>query len=242
MTDKYKIRRLFRDGETRIFIPDLNIIATDLVTNIVSSYITDPVKNSNGFFSFNDRFNDPINWDSGVKRLIEFVMDTLFLGIGVTEIKTFQEYVMPFSKGIGSTGEVIHLLGAKNELINLEFTTDRYPGKLGYVLRTIIKKILETAQVVYLVDDLFLTTPCLIKKVEMSKKGLYRGAVIGELELVSLLNEGIFDQYADKLKKSLKPKVEALINRNSRIANLTKSIIGKRNFIIKGSLLVGILG
>ena len=208
MTDLYRLPRLFRDTETRLVIPNLKIAALNAVTNIASSYVTNPSRNNGRFFiggkndTDNFGFKDPSSdafgdgvfssFDSFVTGMMTRLIDLTTVGLGVTKISTGQEYVMPFSKGIGSTGEVIHLLGAKNEMINLEFTTERYPGRMGYILRVMLQHVLQEAQVVYLVDDLFLATPCLIKKTKLSKEGVYRGAVMGELELVSLSTGGSF--------------------------------------------------
>ena len=218
MTDKYKMQRVFRDDATRLVIPNIRITTIDAITNIISSYITNPVRNSSGFFSSKDKFGNKINLftnlDGGTKSIMTSIIDALVIGLGVTKITSSQEYTMPFSKGIGSTGEVIHLLGAKNEIINIEFKTDRYPGRLGYVLRALFQKVLESTQVVYLIDDLFLATPCLVRKTKIYKEGTYRGAIMGELELVSLTTGGSFMDdtlggkdkvkgYAGNLKKSV---------------------------------------
>ncbi len=225
MTDKYRMQRIFRDDATRLVIPNLQITTVDAITNIISSYVTNPVRNTHGGFFLNnstlsskDKFGkgslNPFT-NVGIKSIMTRLIDALVIGLGVTKITTSQEYTMPFSKGIGSTGEVIHLLGAKNEIINLEFKTDRYPGRLGYVLRALLQKVLESTQVVYLIDDLFLATPCLIKKTKIYKEGNYRGAIMGELELVSLTTGGSFMDdtlggkdkvkgYAGKLKSSVR--------------------------------------
>ena len=184
MVVKYELSRAFKDVQTRLFIPNLQITVADALTNLVSSYVTAPFSSRNSFF-----FNKEavINFkDKGLISAVSNIIDVVTLGLGVTKIEASQEYVMPLSKGIGSTGEVIHLLGARNELINIEFKTDNYPGRLGYVLRSLLQTILQTTQVVYLIDDLFLATPCLIRKTRLFKEGNYKGAVMGEIELVSL--------------------------------------------------------
>lgn len=249
MTDKYRMTWLFRDDATRLVIPNFRITVMDAITNIVSSYVTNPTRSTNNFFTPNDKFgNSPWdNKDTSITAVVMSIIDALIIGLGVTKIETAQEYSMPFSKGIGSTGEVIHLLGAKNELINLEFKTDRYPGRLGYVLRAMLQKILETAQVVYLIDDLFLATPCLVRKIKLSKEGRYRGAIMGSLELVSLSTGGSFIEdrlggkdkvktFSKKLKNSIKPKYLGLIG----VAQT--AILGVGKITIAGGLLAGILG
>lgn len=219
MTDLYRASRLFRDSETRLVIPNLKVTALNAITNIASSYVTNPSRKGSGrFFTYKNDDDwklgtqDPTanafgvglfsSFDSFITGMLARIINIATIGLGVTKIQTSQEYTMPFSKGIGSTGEVIHLLGAKNEMINLEFTTEKYPGRLAYVLRGMLQYILEEAQVVYLVDDLFLATPCLVRKTKLSKEGLYRGAVMGELELVSLTTGGSF--YNNPLSKNKK--------------------------------------
>lgn len=245
MTDMYRLRRVFRDDVTRLVVPNINIIKIDAITNILSSYITNPTRGSHGFFSPKDKFgNNPFTGgvDAGIMSLMTRIIDALVIGLGVTKIETSQEYTMPMSKGIGSTGEVIHLLGAKNEMINIEFTTDRYPGRLGYILRTLLQKILESTQVIYLVDDLFLATPCLVKKIKLSKQGNYRGAIMGELELVSLTTGGTFVQdtiggnnkvssYANKLRGGLGGR-----------SKLTRTVVGVGRIAIGVGLIAGIAG
>lgn len=247
MTDRYRARRLFRDSQTLLVIPNLKITAMDAVINIVSSYVTNPIRSSKGFFT--DKFdkNPFSSLDNFVTGLMTRIIDLLTVGLGVTKLETSQEYTMPFSKGIGSTGEVIHLLGAKNEMINLTFKTDRYPGRLGYVLRAMLQKVLETAQVVYLLDDLFLATPCLIKKTKLSKEGLYRGVVMGELELVSLTTGGSFmdDTLGGKDKvKGLAGKLKkgASTQYNRLTGDQQLLIEGVGGLMVAGALLKGIFG
>lgn len=249
MTDKYRMTWLFRDDATRLVIPNFRITAMDAITNIISSYVTNPTRSTNSFFTSNNKFGESPweNKDASITAVVTSIIDALIIGLGVTKLETAQEYVMPFSKGIGSTGEVIHLLGAKNELINLEFKTDRYPGRLGYVLRAMLQKILETAQVVYLIDDLFLATPCLVRKIKLSKEGIYRGAVMGSLELVSLTTGGGFIEdtlggkdrvktFSKKLKDGVSNKFLKLPSKGQRL------ILGIGKITIAGGLLAGILG
>ena len=223
MVVKYQVARLFRDDKTRLFVPNLAITATDAITNIASSYVTAPYSNQGGFFP--SKFEDVDFKDASLMSSITGIIDSLTIGLGVTKIETSQEYTMPLSKGIGSTGEVIHLLGSKNEIINLEFKTDNYPGRLGFILRSLLQKILETTQVVYLIDDLFLATPCLIRKSKISKEGNYRGAIMGQMELISLTTGGswIDDKLGDassiistakKLKLGIKTAVNSDALRN----------------------------
>ncbi len=227
MVVKYGLARAFRDVQTRLFIPNLQITVADALTNLVSSYVTAPFSSRNSFF-FNREAE--VNFqDKGLISAVSNLIDAVTIGLGVTKIEATQEYTMPLSKGIGSTGEVIHLLGAKNELINIEFKTDNYPGRLGYVLKSILQKILETTQVVYLIDDLFLATPCLIRKSKLSKEGNYRGAVMGEIELISLTTGGnwIKDKLGDKSKiTSRASKLKQSVN----FSALSK--IGKRRLAI----------
>ena len=218
MVVKYELARAFRDVQTRLFIPNLQITVADALTNLVSSYVTAPFSSGNSFFFNRETI---VNFkDKGLISAVSNLIDVVTIGLGVTKIEASQEYVMPLSKGIGSTGEVIHLLGARNELINIEFKTDNYPGRLGYVLKSLIQKILETTQVVYLIDDLFLATPCLIRKTKLYKEGNYKGAVMGEIELISLTTGG--NWIKDKLGSD--------------------SAIGKRAGQLKGSVVVGKLG
>ena len=218
MVVKYELARAFRDVQTRLFIPNIQITVADALTNLVSSYATTPLSSRNSFFFNKEAL---VNFkDKGLISAVSNLIDAVTIGLGVTKIEASQEYVMPLSKGIGSTGEVIHLIGAKNELINIEFKTDNYPGRLGYVLRSLLQKILETTQVVYLIDDLFLATPCLIRKTKLYKEGNYKGAVMGEIELISLTTGG--NWIKDKLGGD--------------------STIAKRAGQLKGSVTIGKLG
>ena len=193
MAGKYEVTKHFRDGQTKLFIPNISITATYALTNLASSFVTNPQQTRSTFFPSRKEYGnawDNITSNKSLYSKLADIINAISVGLGVTKIETSQEYTMPLSKGIGSTGEVIHLLGAKNEIINVEFKTDNYPGRLGYILRSLLQKILETAQVVYLIDDLFLATPCLVRKTKLYKEGNYRGAVMGELELISLTTGG----------------------------------------------------
>lgn len=244
MTTKYHISNLFKDGKTRLVVPNVSIAVTNYITTIAASYFEHPDQTPQNFFT---RKTENIDFDdvmSIAKSFITSLIDSLTIGLGVTKIETTQNYVMPFSKGIGSTGEIIHLLGAENELINIVFKTDKYPGRLGYVIKRILQKILEDALVVYVVDDLFLSTPCLIRKMKISKEASYRGAVMGEIELVSLATGSSFvsdkiqesskvRQLVTKLKFGLKsvsslslPKVAASVGAITIGAGLISNIVG----------------
>lgn len=273
MTDLYRATRLFRDGETKLVIPNLKITALNAITNIASSYVSNPSRRSSGrFFTHKDDdewklgVQDPTanafgvglfsNFDSFVTGMLTRIIALTTIGLGVTKIQTSQEYVMPFSKGIGSTGEVIHLLGARNEIINLEFTTEKYPGRLAYVLRGMLQHVLEEAQVVYLIDDLFLATPCLIKKTKLSKEGLYRGAVMGQLELVSLTTGGSFynnfKKDAKKVSSTVKKYKSSIVNNTRsgkdfftlirRASPIRGAVLGVGAFGITTTLLASIVG
>lgn len=244
MVNKYSTSQIFRDGKTKLVIPNLEIAITTAITNIVSSFVTNPEETSRTYFPSSI---SPIDFVSkNVSNIVSSILDTLIIGFGVTKIETTQDYVMPFSKGIGSTGEVIHLMGAKNEIINLEFKTDRYPGRLGFLFRTIVQKTLQTAGVVYLIDDLFLATPCLIMKSKISKEGSYRGAVMGELQLVSLATGANFvsnklggNKRIQSISKQLKISGATSAVRSS----LTPGVrAGAGAFFIGATLVQGILG
>jgi len=239
--NKYNANRLFKDGKTKLVIPNLEIAITSAVTNLVSSYVTEPLTSSRNFFA-----GKPSVSPTDIPIYVASILDIFIVGLGVTKIETAQDYVMPFSKGIGSTGEVIHLLGAKNEMIKLEFTSDQYPGRLGYLIRNIIQATLEMAEVVYLIDDLFLATPCLIKSFKLRKEGSYRGAVMGELEMVSLATGGssFIDNILgiNKSRKSLSTKLKK--SAQSLRSNLTtkqKAVIGVGAFAIAFPLIRGVL-
>ena len=131
MANKYRLQRLFRDSRTRIVIPDLSITATAAIINIVSSYVTNPTKTDKNFFSldavksnFNNRLGNEFDLkDEGIMGLVTNIINLLVIGFGVTKLETQQEYVMPFSKGIGSTGEVIYSYFINNPTV--------YPTTVG---------------------------------------------------------------------------------------------------------------
>lgn len=241
MVDKYTIGRLFKDGQTKLVIPNLEIAVTNAITSIVSSYVSDPVQTTKNFFGINVNPRIPSNKE--IASVVSGILDILIIGLGVTKIEATQDYVMPFSKGIGSTGEVIHLLGARNEMINLEFKTDKYPGRLGYLIKRILQKTLEMAAVVYLIDDLFLATPCLIKKSKIFKDGSYRGAVMGELELVSLATGASFVGNILGTSRNLKSLVTKL-GSGSKIGlgSSLKATASVGALAISGALVAGIVG
>ncbi len=116
-----------------------------------------------------------------LKDVLERVLTSGFLNVSVTKIKIKGEHVMPKSKGIGSIGEIIHLMGTKNELLTLDFATDDFPGAFSGILKKIIQSIVQTAGVVYVLDDLIITNACLIKTYEMEKVGSLRGVIVGQL-------------------------------------------------------------
>jgi hypothetical protein len=117
------------------------------------------------------------------KDVVERIIKSGFLTLSVTDIKVRGEHVMPKSKGIGSIGEIIHIMGSRNEAITLNFTTDLFPGAFSGLLKYIVQATLQSAEVVYVIDDLLIASSCLIKTYELSKVGRLKSAVIGSLVL-----------------------------------------------------------
>lgn len=243
MSYRYRFSEAFlRDGITRLVVPNIEFIATSAITNLASSIVLDPPSRTSGgrFFRGSSLFGDS-DPKQRLKEIVNSVIDVLSIGIGVTEIEALNEFVMPMSKGIGSTGEVIHLLGAKNELIRIKFNTDNYPGRLGILFRNLLQKVLEDADVVYLVDDMFVATPCLIKNFSIKKIGDYRGAIMGSMELVSLSTGSThFKESIKKFSGKLKKTVESLINIGRSQPELTAIATGSVSVVAFGGLLTSL--
>jgi hypothetical protein len=129
------------------------------------------------------------------------------------------EHVMPKSKGIGSIGEIIHVMGAKNENITLNFTTDKFPGVFSGALKYLIQAMLQNADVIYVVDDLLVASACLLRTYELKKVGRLKSAVVGTLVLEVLPTEtfGLGGQTASTL----------LIVRNALAANAINNILSE---------------
>lgn len=229
MSYRYRASELFaRDGVTRLIVPNIDFIITNAVTNLASSITLDPPSRATGqrFFRGSTLFRDANPTDK-LKEIVSSVVDVLSVGVGVTEIEAINEYTMPMSKGIGSTGEVIHLLGAKNEQIRIKFNTDQYPGRLGILFRNLLQKVLEDADVVYLVDDMFTATPCLVKNFTIKKVGEYRGAIMGSMDLVSLSTGSThFKDAIGKFSGKLKNTIQSLVNRGRANPALTSAAVG----------------
>jgi len=121
--------------------------------------------------------------DTVLKDVVERIIGSGFLTLSVTEIKIRGEHVMPKSKGIGSIGEIIHVMGTRNEAITLNFTTDLFPGAFSGIFKYIIQATLQSADVVYVIDDLLIASSCLLKTYELSKVGRLKSAIIGSLVL-----------------------------------------------------------
>ncbi len=120
---------------------------------------------------------------TSLKGIVEKIITSSFLTLNITEIVVKGEHVMPTSKGIGSIGEIIHVMGARNEKITLNFTTDSFPGSFSGVLKVIIQSILQSADVLYVIDDLIISAACLLKSYELKKVGRLKTAVIGTMVL-----------------------------------------------------------
>jgi hypothetical protein len=153
------------------------------------------------------------------KDILERIVTSGFLSLSVTDVMVRGEHVMPKSKGIGSIGEIIHVMGAKNENITLNFTTDKFPGVFSGALKYLIQAMLQNADVIYVVDDLLVASACLLRTYELKKVGRLKSAVVGTLVLEVLPTEtfGLGGQTASTL----------LIVRNALAANAINNILSE---------------
>lgn len=207
---KYTRNALTNDRATRIVVPNLTFLLGNALTNLASTAInnSDPTeKRIGGFFSKKE--DAPVR--NTVADTIRFLSNTFSVGLGVTEIESINEYVMPMSKGIGSDGEVIHLLGARNEIIKLSFTTDEYGGSLGILFKNLLQKIMNDAILVFLVDDMYTAVPCLIRNFKIKKVAEYQNVIMGDMELVAVTRESkIFEEPLSKAGGKLRSAVGKL--------------------------------
>lgn len=200
---------IFKDFKTRLFIPNVltDVIKLSLLSDIqslmsgevISAYVNAGFSKADASFIINKIINEVIN--------------SPFLILGVTNITAANDHVIPTTKGIGSYGELIHLLGVRNEQISLTFTTDNYPSIFGSFLRKLIKKILSEAYIVYIIDELTGYMPALMRNYKVSKSGKMIGAISGSLNFINL----------EKKNSSLKSAVTQSLKQlgNSKIGNLS---------------------
>lgn len=165
---------MIRDGIPRLIITDLNAIVSQLLTNVIASSI-----------------------ELGNQSEIIFAQNMLRSGIydlKATAIRIRGELILPKSKGIGSVGEILHMIGSKNEEVHLEIIEDRFPGILGSTLKIMISKLLNRGSMVILVDDTLLTITAIIKNYDIHKSGLEDGIITISVVLEVL---PILDQQSD---------------------------------------------
>jgi len=164
---------LLKDTETRLIIPSKEQLFLGLVggitTNIVGALRTDNVT-TEGLVQ------------AGINSLLQGPLLTL----GVTEISVGGKLILAKTKGIGSVGSILHILGSDNEEIKLKFTTKLFPGPMGSILKKMLKLTLDSADLVYVVDDLLAVAPCILLDYHIKKVGKLKTAIMGELILEGL--------------------------------------------------------
>jgi hypothetical protein len=176
---------IYEDKKTRVIIPNTRALVGSLTSTFASFF--DQTRQTNPAFFFNHANRFSSNYlTGGVTGLVNFAADALSIGFGVTKVMTKRSNVIPRSKGIGSTNEILHLLGSKNEEITVEFTTDNFPGILGYLFRQILNATLEEVDIIYLVGDMYVATPCIMESFQIYKDGVMKGAIMGSMSLIVL--------------------------------------------------------
>lgn len=162
---------MIRDGIPRLIITDLNAIVSQTLTNIIASAI-----------------------ELGDQNGAIFAQNMLRSGIydlKATDVRIRGELIFSKSKGIGSVGEILHIIGSKNEEVQLELTEDRFPGVLGSTLKIMMSKLLSRGSMVILVDDTFLTLTAIIKNYDIHKSGSEDGIITMTviLEILPILDQ-----------------------------------------------------
>ena len=196
---------LLKDWKTRLFIPqEWQQIAKLGLTSEFQGLLT----------GRNSKAGDLTGASSITETISEGISaaaNAPFLILGVTAISFSNEHVMPTTKGIGSTGEIIHLLGTKNEQITIKFTTNKYPSVMGMYFREIIVRTLEQASIVYLIDEMVGSKPLLLKSYKLNKVANVNGAISGTFNFTTLSSVGFSrSQEADQLKQKLGAKKDAV--------------------------------
>ena len=168
---RYVASALFKDNETRLLIPSKEVI--------IGGFLAGAAANLTQIYA--DDTGGEIG-SGALQTLIRSVLTGPLLTLGVTKIRVKGKMVLPRTKGIGSVGQIIHLMGSENEKLSLEFTTDRFPGPIASILHDMIKITLESADLVYVVDDLMAVAPCILIDYDLYKIGKLRSAIVGELK------------------------------------------------------------
>lgn len=171
-------------------------------------------------------------------NLITYIVTAPFLVLGVTKIIFSNEHVIPTTKGIGSSGEILHLLGVKNEQITLNFTTNKYPSVFGMFLREIIAKTLREASLVYIIDEMVGVIPCIMKSYNIGKTAQLTGAIQGALQFTTLKQTGY------SLGSSVKSLMKTLYGKPlSLVASITTVVpVGVWLAPLLTSSMIGVLG
>jgi hypothetical protein len=162
-----------KDSETRIVIPTRMAILTQAITKLAKDLSSDTL-------------TLPSAWQTYVANIGQLLLATanmFFFTLGVTAIEIEGKRSIAKTKGIGSIGEIIHLTGSYNEILNVEFETSQYPGALGYAFLEILRVVLEQNDIIYIVDDFLSVAPCLVNKYSLRKIGSLKGTIIGQMEL-----------------------------------------------------------
>jgi len=159
------------DSPTRLIIPTKQALVTGLIGGITSS-IRDQLEGS--------------TIGSSIESLLSTTLNTTLLDIGVTGIEIEGNMINPRSKGIGSIGEVMFLMGSELEDLTIEFATERFPGPASHLLYRLIRDSLDYADIVYIVDDMVGVAPCIITKYKIKKVGKIKHIVKGRLTFAIL--------------------------------------------------------
>ena len=167
--NQYKeLHALLSDNKTRLLIPTASVMGVSGAMTLFQSLLGDVG---------NDKIGD----------YVSSLLSSPFVPLDVVKITANKEFVMPKTKGVGSNGEVLQLVGSRNEKITMHFFSNAFFGALRVVLKKIIEYAMDNAIVVYLVDDLLSVTPALIERYNLENRGMLKGTVVGEITLVSIV-------------------------------------------------------
>lgn len=166
-------KTLYSDKKTLLVIPNVQVVMADIVTNFLQGDLIGRAEN--------------VEYDL-LNTFTSSLVSSPFIPLDVVQIGADKEFVISKSKGVGSNGEVLQLVGSRNEEVSLRFFSTEFMGVFKFVLKRMIEYVMDNAITVFVVDDLLSVTPYLITSYSFENRGMLKGTVVGKITLVSMAN------------------------------------------------------
>lgn len=166
-------KTLYADKKTLLVIPNVQVVMADIVANFLQGDLIGKAEN--------------VEYDL-LNTFTSSLVSSPFIPLDVVQISADKEFVISKSKGVGSNGEVLQLIGSRNEEVTLRFFSTEFMGAFKFILKRMIEYVMDNAITVFVVDDLLSVTPYLVTSYSFENRGMLKGVVVGKITLVSMAN------------------------------------------------------